>query len=353
MSRLEDRIMDLAARQHGLVTRCQLLGAGLGRDAINYRIRVSRLRPVHRGVYRIGPVVAPRAPEMAAVLACGPEAVLSFRSAAVLWKILPRGAFRAPVDVTVRTRNRRRREGIRVHRDPGLGSDEVIDLQGIPTTTSTRTVFDVAAVLGPSNFERALARADKRGFLDLSALSSLAARDPARRGSGTLRGLLQSGGGNDLTRSEAEERFLAMLKRAELPRPEVNVSLGSYEVDFLWRVERLVGVFAEQLRGRPPEGRRAGRESLSGLASDLAADRPPSRSHGGPAGAGACGRSFARMSPRWHPATYGLRCRRGTQTIIQHGRRAVGVRLARRRRTIDPSANHDSLKGPSLCPYRP
>jgi very-short-patch-repair endonuclease len=144
------------------------------------------------------------------------------------------------VDVTVRTPNRRRRTGIRARRDPLLGPDEVTHVQGIPITTPTRTVFDLATVLAPPDLERALARADKRGLAELATLWSLVARYPTRRGSGTLRTLLLSGGGRDLTRSEAEERFLTLLKRAELPRPEVNASLGRYEVDFLWRTERLV-----------------------------------------------------------------------------------------------------------------
>jgi very-short-patch-repair endonuclease len=240
MASVEARIMDLAARQHGLVTRSQLLRAGLGHDAVKYRIHTKRLLPVHRGVYRVGPVAAPLAHEMAAVLACGPAAVLSRVSAAILWDLLPAERGTVVVDVTVRSRNRRRREGIRVRCDPRLEPDEVTHVQRIPTTAPTRTVFDLAAVVGSRELDRVLARADRQGLVDQPALSSLLLRYSARAGIRRLRKLLEGGGGRALTRSEAEERFLALVRRAELPRPETNVSLRGYEVDFLWPAGRLV-----------------------------------------------------------------------------------------------------------------
>lgn len=110
-------IDDLAAGQHGLVTRAQLLHAGLGAATVQYRVGTRRLRPVHRGVYRVGPPVALREREMAAVLACGSTSFVSHRSAAKLWEMLS-GDHVAPVDITVRLRDRRVRPTIRVHRGP-------------------------------------------------------------------------------------------------------------------------------------------------------------------------------------------------------------------------------------------
>jgi very-short-patch-repair endonuclease len=236
----ERTITDLASRQHGLVTRAQLLGAGLGPDAVRYRVRAMRLRPVQRGVYRVGPLISPNAREMAAVLACGPEAVISHRSAAALWRLLPERDASAPVDVTVPAPDRRRRPAILIHRGPGLNADEVTTVDRVPTTVPARTVLDLAGHVGRRDLERALARAARRGLADHSELSALMERHPRRRHVGALRALLRERAGPALTRSEAEERFLALIGKARLPVPEVNAVLAGYEVDFLWRADRLV-----------------------------------------------------------------------------------------------------------------
>ncbi len=84
-------LAELAARQHGVVARAQLVALGFNRQAIAYRLKVGRLHLLHRGVYAVGHrPPSPLATAMAAVLACGPEAALSHRSAAALWRILPR-----------------------------------------------------------------------------------------------------------------------------------------------------------------------------------------------------------------------------------------------------------------------
>jgi putative AbiEi antitoxin of type IV toxin-antitoxin system len=86
-------IAQLAERQHGVVARRQLLDLGLGRGAISERLACKRLHRVHRGVYAVGHrVISQRGWWMAAVLASGPDAVLSHRSAAALWGILERPA---------------------------------------------------------------------------------------------------------------------------------------------------------------------------------------------------------------------------------------------------------------------
>jgi hypothetical protein len=91
--------MDLAARQHGVVARAQLLQAGVAPDVVDRRLKAKRLRAVHRGVYLAGPVLAPHADAMAAVLACGGAGILSHWSAAVLWQLHPRRTDTAPVEV--------------------------------------------------------------------------------------------------------------------------------------------------------------------------------------------------------------------------------------------------------------
>lgn len=101
-----DRVIhELAAHQHGAVARTQLLQAGVSPDAVVQRLGTGRLRRLRRGVYHVGPLVLPFTREMAAVLACGEDAAVSHRSAAVLWRALPRRATDEPVEIAV-TRGR-------------------------------------------------------------------------------------------------------------------------------------------------------------------------------------------------------------------------------------------------------
>jgi hypothetical protein len=86
--------------------------------------------------------------EMAAVLACGPQAVISHRSAAVLRQLVIPARASLPIDVTVRARDRRRRPGVRLHRSQDLDPDEITLVDGIPVTSSARTLLDLATVAG-------------------------------------------------------------------------------------------------------------------------------------------------------------------------------------------------------------
>ncbi|MEX2284216.1 MAG: DUF559 domain-containing protein [Gemmatimonadota bacterium] len=236
---VDELIERLACTQLGLVTRPQLRECGIADDVIDRRVRANRLRKVHRGVYRVGPLVAPRSCELAAVLACGPHALLSHRNAGTLWQLLPADAETAPIDVSVSRGNRGRRPNIRMHR-VSLSADDDTNLEGIPVTSVRRTILDLAALLGGRDLERALAQAERLHRLDRSTLRSMATSHAGRPGAPVLRGLLQNEAGPALTRSEAEERFLGLIRKAQLPAPETNVQLGEYEVDFLWRREQLV-----------------------------------------------------------------------------------------------------------------
>lgn len=231
-------IRTLAARQHGVVSRAQLLAAGVSRRAVDGRIAKRLLLPLHRGVFRVGVVAAPREREMAACLACGPAAVLSHRSAAVLWELLPAMDPPGPVEVTVRGRERRH-AGIRVRRASTLRRDDVTRCDGIPVTTPDRTIRDIASTVPFRELERAVARALSQRSTTRSKLGRLVSRAPGRRGIPALRALL-AGEALAFTRSEAEERMLALVRRAQLPEPQVNARYAGYEVDFLWRDERLV-----------------------------------------------------------------------------------------------------------------
>jgi very-short-patch-repair endonuclease len=232
-------IAALATRQHGVVTTAQLHACGLGRSAIARRVGRGHLHRLHRGVYLVGH----RAPsslgrEIAAVLACGEGALLSHQAAASVWGIRP--ATSGPVDVTVTARGVQGRPGVRVHHARRLDPRDVRRRFGIPLTAPARTVLDLAPELDQGALERMLAEAQLRHLLATAELESVLDRHPRRPGAGALRRLLEGDGAPALTRSEAEERLLALLRAAELPPTAVNARIGRHEVDLLFEPERLV-----------------------------------------------------------------------------------------------------------------
>jgi very-short-patch-repair endonuclease len=178
---------------------------------------------------------------MAAALACGRGAVLSHRSAAALWGILPSARGRVEVTVPVW---RRAFADIQIHQAQ-LPPDEVTLVDAIPVTTVPRTLLDLAAVVARRRVERAIEQAEVLRLTDRLSLKDLVARYPRRQGAATVRAILARGRlGATVTRSELEERFLAFVEEAALPRPELNAPMeigsGWVEVDCLWRTERLV-----------------------------------------------------------------------------------------------------------------
>src|SRR5215211_1358624 len=215
---LERAVNDLAARQHAVVTRAQLIKLGLRPGAIDRRIRSGRLRALQRGVYLLGPTTPVHAPFMAAVLSCGERAVVSHRSAASLWQLLSRPAD-SDIDVTVPGRDPGSRPGVCVHRVRLLGPDEVRTCQRIPITTPERTLLDIAAEVSARGLEQAVAEATRRRLANHRRLLTLIARYPTRHGVPALRELLHGDRRPALTRSAAEQRFLSLVRSAELPSP--------------------------------------------------------------------------------------------------------------------------------------
>jgi len=222
------------------VTRAQLVELGFQPRTIDRRVEAGRLRRVHRGVYAVGPIAGLHAAEMAAVLVGGPGAVLSHRGASWLWRLLPHPAATPALDVTVPARQVKSRPGVRVHCVRGLLQDETSTLKGIPITSPARTLLDLAAALPAAELEQAMAQAERRHLASRARLAALLARYPGRRGTRALRSLLDDPERPALTRSEAERRFLALIRRARLQPPDANVPVGRYEVDFLWRGAGLV-----------------------------------------------------------------------------------------------------------------
>ncbi len=173
---------------------------------------------------------------MAAVLACGTGAVLSHRPAGALWQICwERGECAVTVPGHVRSRR-----GVRVH-EAQLPPDEITVHHGIPVTTVPRTLFDLAAVLPERLLERALNEAEVLRRWDELSLDRLLQRYPRRKGTRAIRAALHKRRqGATVTRSELEERFLSLIDRVGLPRPEMNVPIEGFEVDAVWRDARVV-----------------------------------------------------------------------------------------------------------------
>lgn len=225
----------MAKCQHGVATRAQLASVGVSPGAIDHRLRAGRLQAIHPGVYAVGIGAAtPEARALAAVLACGDGTVLSHRSAAALWRLLP--AWPARIEVTARHRHRLR--GVHAHRSRTLQVADAAIHHGIPVTAPARTLLDLADVLDDRRLARAVNEAQVLGRVRADELAALLDRSPGRRGSGRLRSQLSQRGGP--TRSELEDCFLAFVREHGLPRPEVNRRVAGYEVDMLWRPERLV-----------------------------------------------------------------------------------------------------------------
>ena len=234
-----DVIDRLGATQLGLVTRAQLLDAGISRGTIAARVRARRLRPVHRGVYQVGPVAPPRSRELAAVLACGPGSFLSHVTAAALLKFVEDACDSAPIHV-IPASDRGRRPGICAHRNAPLLPDEIAYVDSLPVTNPVRTLIDLASILPLRDVEQAFARGERDGLLRREDLLAGLRRNRTRMGACVLRALLDSETAPALTRSQAEERFLELVRKAQLAAPASNATIGKVEVDFYWRKERLV-----------------------------------------------------------------------------------------------------------------
>jgi very-short-patch-repair endonuclease len=211
-------IAALAARQCGVVTTSQLAAAGIGRRSVAHRVAHGRLTQLHRGVYRVGPIDAPYGREMAAVLATG--GALSHHSAAAVWGFRP--PHEGDVHITATGRTRR---GVRVHRSASLKA--AVHL-GLPLTTPTRTLHDLAPLLPQHDLDRAVEEAVIRG---LAKPSELGTRPALRRAT-----IAEP----RLTRSEAERRLLKLIAAARLERPVTNVRVNGWEVDAFWPRHRLV-----------------------------------------------------------------------------------------------------------------
>jgi very-short-patch-repair endonuclease len=223
----------------------QLERLGLSRRAIHDRERAGRLHRIHQSVYSLTPsVMTERGKFTAAVLACGPEAVLSHRSAAYLWGLADEWS--EPIDVTAPNRRGRSPDGVAAHRDGSLQPIDKTTLYGIPCTAVERTILDFAGVEPDWRVRKVVAQAEVLRILDKPKLRALLKRSRRRRGVARLRLILDSiDPQTKRTRSELERLFLEMCRKRSIPEPEVNVWLPApdgrhYQADFLWRDSKLI-----------------------------------------------------------------------------------------------------------------
>jgi very-short-patch-repair endonuclease len=215
-----------------VVTRRQLLDAGVSARGIELRLGNGRLHRVARGVYVVGrPELTRRGRWMAATLACGPRAVLSHSSAAALWGIgsEPEGL----TEITMRVFSARERPGIRIHRRPGLQERDIAALSRIPVTGIVRTLIDLSARLHPAGIERMVNEADTRNLIDPESLQAALASYPGQHGVGKLKDVVGRRTFR-LTDSELERRFLRLAHDAKLPPPRTRQWINGFKVDFYW-----------------------------------------------------------------------------------------------------------------------
>lgn len=230
-----------------MLTLAQLQAIGFDARVVQKRAADGRLHRVYRGVYSLTPpeLLGRHGRLMAAVLACGPAAVISHRSAAALHGL--RATDRVAVDVTMPGRSARRYPGIDVHRSMTLTPVDVTTVDRIPCTTVARTQLDLAEVVRPRQLERAYEQAEALEVFDLRTLGDQLRRNRHRRAAAIVRTLLaEYDPGQGPTESELEESFLELVRAAGLPAPQrqAQIVLGDGEpavrVDFAWRRQRLV-----------------------------------------------------------------------------------------------------------------
>ena len=242
-----------------MVEIAQLFELGLTRHGVRRRLESGFLTRLHRGVYAVGHLaLTARSRDLAAVFACGPQALLSHRSAGPLWGVTRSSSPRIEVTVprTVKTK-----AGITVHSTRVLAAEDRAVVDGIPVTSVARTIVDLAEVLDDAGLMRAINQAELLHLFDLTAIEATMARlsgrrgrhrmqrvlarpDPASRGARTMRRILATYRPEPtFTRSDGERRLLALCREHGLPAPRANTWLGEQEVDLYWPDARVAVEF--------------------------------------------------------------------------------------------------------------
>lgn len=229
----EERIATIANHQRGRAARWQLRAAGISDDAVDRRTAKRFLIRKRRGVYAVGhDAPAPLGAETEALLACGPHAVLSHHTAARLLGLIP--DTETSIHVTIRARHGAHPTAVHLHRTTRLNRSEVRIVDGLPVTAPLRTLLDLAGAVELRALERAVEEAITQKLTSERQLRQALARVNGRCGIANLRAILDRYREPGVTRSEAERRFRALIRAAQLPEPLTNARIHGFEADFYW-----------------------------------------------------------------------------------------------------------------------
>jgi very-short-patch-repair endonuclease len=231
----DELIAGLAGRQYGIVTRDQLRGEGLSADVVDLAIAAGRLHPLFRGVFAVGHKALPRESWwMAALLACGDSSALSHHAGGAVWGF--RHPPTLPVHVTTPSDRGRKQRNLVVHRSH-LGPTDVIRINNLRVTTPARTIVDLAATLGPRAMRETVERAQDGRRFHREEIARIATGRPGTKKLRELIALMSPD--KDNARSHLERVFLKLIRKARLPRPEVNLPIAGNRRDFVWPAARL------------------------------------------------------------------------------------------------------------------
>jgi very-short-patch-repair endonuclease len=230
-SRTADQVIAaLARRTHGVVTRQELLGAGISTDEIQGRLDRGSLIAVYDGVYRVGHAApSVEASFIAAVKACGEGSLLRKRAAAYLWRLIQR----PPKEPEVLTTTERKVKGIKTQRArAGIHKRDRAKYRGIPVTSVARTIVDLAADAREAQLARIFHEAVVKHGTKPEHVEEVLKRRPSAKGAKKLRAAMY--GDQALTLSNLEDAFNELLRAADLPLPKTNKRKGSHLIDCRW-----------------------------------------------------------------------------------------------------------------------
>lgn len=272
-----ERLGDLAARQHGVVSIRQLEELiGLSRHAVSRAETAGWVHRLYRGVYAVGHTdLSLHGRCLAAVLGAGPDALLSHWSAAWLWGLGVRHP--VPLHVTSASAGRSKAK-LGVHRARNLADEDRGLREGIPVTSVARTLLDMTPLVDARRLARFLEGAEDRGLLAVGAIDSVLARNRGNRGARRLERAVASYAPAPWARSEFERRFVAAVEAAGLPRPATGWNEVGLELDVYW----LEAAFAVELDAWETHGTRGAFErdrerdvklALAGIATIRVSER--------------------------------------------------------------------------------
>lgn len=253
---LDERIVDIVSRQHGVVARGQLRAAGLSSTGIGHRVRRHRLFPVLHGVFALGPHIDVWGLRQAAVLSAGGASleagsanIARIRVALSHWSVLHlHGLIDAPPDqfhVTIEGTGGRPRAAVRVHRARTLQPDDVQFVNGLPVTTPARTILDASVGASRHQVRRLIREAEFRRLIGVGAMADVVRRNPFHPGSRVIRTVDPQTAEARVTLTPVEDRMSQIVDRLSIGRLETQLPLTgrtgrSYRADFAWPDLRLI-----------------------------------------------------------------------------------------------------------------